>query len=113
MRSLRGLLCVLLAGCTSTGILPAGPETYTITKNVIYALGGTNEAEREAMTEANKSCQDKGLTFIPTAMGPSGPAGNMILGYTVTFRCLQPNDPAVAKYQLGQSPNVIIEQRNR
>ena len=60
------------------------------------------------MTEANKSCQDKGLTFVPNAMGPSGN-----FGYTVTFRCLQPNDPAVAKYQLGQAPNVIVEQRNR
>jgi hypothetical protein len=88
--------------------LPAGPDTYTITKNVNGWLGGTTEAQKEAMTEANKTCQDKGLTFVPNNMGPSGP-----LGYAVTFRCLQPTDPAVAKYQLGQSPNVIVEQRSR
>jgi hypothetical protein len=40
--------------------------------------------------------------------GPYGPTG-----YTVTFRCLQPNDPAVAAFQLQQVPNVIVEQRNR
>jgi hypothetical protein len=34
-------------------------------------------------------------------------------GYAVTFKCLLPNDPAIAKYQLQPAPNIIIEQRNR
>jgi hypothetical protein len=38
---------------------------------------------------------------------------NATTGYTVTFRCLLPNDPAIAKYQLQQAPNVIMEQQNR
>ena len=39
---------------------------------------------------------------------PWGPTG-----YTVTFRCLLPSDPAVAKFQIQPAPNVIIEQRSR
>jgi hypothetical protein len=46
-----------------------------------------------------------------------GQSGNLTeygpTGYTVTFRCLLPNDPAVAKYRVEQAPNVIVEQRNR
>ena len=44
-----GLLA--LAGCaTSTGILPAGPDTYTVTEHVAPVRGGSSEAERVALT---------------------------------------------------------------
>jgi hypothetical protein len=57
----------------------------------------------------------QGRQFVPNNMGQT--AGmmnqNTTTGYTVTFKCLLPNDPAIAKYQLQPAPNVIIEQRNR
>jgi hypothetical protein len=34
-------------------------------------------------------------------------------GYAVTFKCLLPNDPAIATYHLQRAPNLIVEQRNR
>ena len=43
-----------------------------------------------------------GRKFVPSNMGQA----------TVTFKCLLPDDPAVAAYLLQQAPNVIIEQRN-
>jgi hypothetical protein len=105
----------LLTGCaSSTGILPAGPETYTLTEKFAPIRGGSDTAEREALTKANDFCTQKGRQFVPNNMGQAGttnPYGPT--GYTVTFRCLLPNDPAVANYHLGQAPNVIVEQRNR
>ena len=101
----------VLAGCaSSTGILPAGPDTYTISEKFAGVRGGSDEAERDALTKANDFCVQKGRQFVPATMGQAGAGPN---GYTVTFRCLLPTDPAVAQYHIQQAPNVIIEQRNR
>jgi hypothetical protein len=103
------MTCGLAAGCaSSTGILPAGPETYTLSEKFAPVRGGSDEAQRVALTKANDYCAAQGRQFVPSTMGQGGPNG-----YTVTFRCLAPNDPAVTAYRLQQAPNVIIEQRNR
>lgn len=110
------LVAMLLAGCaSSTGILPAGPDTYTLSEKFAPVRGGGDEAQRVALTKANEFCTEKGRTFVPAMMGQSGAMANPYgpTGYTVTFKCLLPNDPAVAKYQIQQGPNVIVEQRNR
>jgi hypothetical protein len=107
---------LILGGCaSSTGILPAGPDTYTVTERLAPIRGGGDAAESGALQQASQFCAEKGRVFVPNTMGntagPISPYGPT--GYTVTFRCLLPNDPAVANYQLGTAPNVIIEQRNR
>ena len=108
-------LSAALAACsTSTGILPAGPETYTLTKRDAPILGGSDRAQSDALIEANEFCQQKGRVFVPNNMAPQpGITNPRPTGYSVTFRCLLPNDPAVASYRLQQAPNIIVEQRNR
>jgi hypothetical protein len=101
--------CGAAAGCaSSTGILPAGPETYTLSEKYAPVRGGSDEAQRSVLLKANEYCATQGRQFVPSTMGQGGPTG-----YSVTFRCLTQNDPAVAAYRLQQAPNVIIEQRNR
>src|SRR3954470_1503694 len=95
----------VLAGCAaSTGVLPAGPDTYTLTERFAPVRGGGTEAERVALTKANDFCVEKGRVFVPNIMREAGLTrdyGNTgYTGYTVTFRCLLPNDPAVASYRL-------------
>jgi hypothetical protein len=109
-------LCAALGGCaSSTGILPAGPDTYTLSKRFAPVRGGGDEAQRDALTKANDYCAQQGRQFVPNNMGQSGNLANPYgpTGYAVTFKCLLPNDPAIAKYQLQPAPNIIIEQRNR
>jgi hypothetical protein len=109
-------LSAALVGCaSSTGILPAGPDTYTITERFAPVRGGGDEAQRVALGRANDFCAEKGRQFVPNNMGPNANVPNPYgpTGYSVTFRCLLPGDPAVAGYQLQQAPNVIVEQRNR
>jgi hypothetical protein len=105
----------LLAGCLpGTGILPAGPNTYTITeKNLGGVFTGTEPAERAALLQANEYCSQQGRQFVPLIMRgtPSAPAH--FPTYTVTFKCLLPGDPEIAKFKLQPTPNVVIEQRNR
>jgi hypothetical protein len=116
MRLFLGFVGALaLAGCTSnTGILPAGPDTYTLTTRAAPILGGSDAAQGTALNEANEFCQAKGMVFVPNNMAPqAGITTPRPTGYSVTFRCLLPTDPAVASYRLQQAPNIIVEQRNR
>ena len=116
MRWVASVACFgALVGCTSnTGILPAGPDTYTLTARAAPILGGSDAAQSSALNEANEFCQAKGRVFVPNNMAQqAGMPNQRATGYSVTFRCLLPNDPAVASYRLQAAPNLIIEQRNR
>jgi hypothetical protein len=110
MRTWWIAVCAALGGCTSSsGILPAGPDTYTISERFDPIWGGGNQAQRDVLTKANDFCTQQGRQFAPINMGRSGDAS----GYGVTFKCLLPNDPGVAKFQIQPTPNIIIEQRAR
>jgi hypothetical protein len=113
MRRVAILAALLIGGCaSSTGILPAGPDTYTITEKFAPIRGGSDEAEKDAVSKASDFCTQRNREFVPNNMGPAGPPLNPT-GYTVTFQCLLASDPRVANYHLGQAPNGIVEQRNR
>src|ERR1700712_797822 len=89
-----------LGNCaSSTGILPAGPDTYTLSERFAPVRGGGDEAQRDALTKANEFCAQQGRQFVPNNMGQAGNLANPYgaTGYAVTFKCLLPNDPAIAK----------------
>ena len=103
-----------LTGCVSTGILPAGPNTYTVTESVDPMLGGSVAAQKRSLTAANAFCLEKGREFLPLEMfaprsaSPYGPTD-----YSVTFRCLPAGDPELARGGRNRAPDAIIEQRQR
>jgi hypothetical protein len=112
-------VAALLAGCAmSTGILPAGPDTYTISEHYAPIRGGSLGAQQAAMTEANQFCESKGRKFLPENMGvaPGAPIQTNIYGptnYSVVFQCLLPDDPGFHRPQFEHAPDVVVEQRNR
>lgn len=88
------LVMVALVGCaTSSGILPSGPNTYTVAEHYSLIRGGGAAAQVEALKEANAYCaqQERQLLVsidMPTAYGRD---------YSLTFRCLLPGDPALTR----------------
>ena len=57
MRKILGIVALgaALGGCaSSTGILPAGPDTYTLSERFAPVRGGGDEAQRDALTKANE-----------------------------------------------------------
>ncbi|MDE2375597.1 MAG: hypothetical protein KGL96_15345, partial [Hyphomicrobiales bacterium] len=59
-----------LSGCArSTGVLPAGPDTYTLTERVAPIAGGADAAEAAALQKANEFCAAKGRVFVANTMG--------------------------------------------
>jgi hypothetical protein len=105
---------VAVSGCTaSTGVLPAGPDTFTLTERASPILGGSDTAEKDALTKANDYCAQQGRKFVPGNMGQVASlsdANKTNTGYAITFKCLLPNDPALAAYQQAP-PGVVIQQR--
>ena len=90
------ILGLILAGCQiSSGVLPAGPNTYTLTERASPILGGSMTAQRTALEKANAYCKSQGREMMPLGLnelrGLNNPEAQT--GYTATFRCLLPTDP--------------------
>jgi hypothetical protein len=113
--SLITIIAFAVVGCaSSSGILPAGPNTYIVTERFAPIRGGSTEAQRTALTEANGFCAQQGRQFLPTDLetpasrNPYGPTD-----YAVTFQCLSPGDPTLARGGKTRAPDQIIESRTR
>lgn len=111
-----GAIGMILTGCQSSGgVLPAGPNTYMVTEVIPPIAGGGPKAQRTALTEADAYCKQQARVFVPDRMAPAGDLSNALgpTGYTVVFRCLDANDPAVASYRLQHAPDTTVEIRDR
>ena len=103
MKAMRYLIAfsgIVLAGCAvSSGILPAGPNTYTVTERVAPIAGGGMEAQRRALAEANAYCKSQGREMLPLDLRDAGNRNNPYgpTGYSATFRCLLPTDPEFSR----------------
>ena len=119
MRSyLTAMACTAaLSGCasatTSTGVVSAGPNSYTISERFRPMLDSVEADQRSTLAKADAFCAQQGRKSVPTATeaGEPGPFGPSV--FTVDFQCISPSDPAAAKPEPGQMPDVRVEQRNR
>jgi hypothetical protein len=93
--SLSILIMVLISGCatTTTGPMPAGKNTYVMSRQEGAFPSGSEPLMAEALAEANIFCsnQDKEIKLINATENP----GPYILGNypkaTITFSCIEPN----------------------
>ena len=72
----------LLCSC-ATGILPAGPDTYTLTERRGLLVGGVDAAQTTALAEANAFCMGQGRQFVPATTekvpSPGGPTTTFVV----------------------------------
>ncbi|NOQ49701.1 MAG: hypothetical protein GQ553_03440 [Nitrosomonadaceae bacterium] len=86
---------ILLTGCaTSTGVIPAGPDTYTITTE--SRVGREGAIKIRAIQDAKAYCASSGKK-LRTVRPPSRSSrknfvGRKIPTYNITFRCLATGD---------------------
>ena len=109
MYILLAVIFALLPGCThSSGVLKLGPDTYTTSAAAHPAAGGSSEARRMALTEANRYCAQMGKEIL---------VKNIVSGaYTsteVTFRCLSKDDPELQRPEIRQAPDATAEDRKK
>ncbi len=89
------IFSILLFGCaTSTGVIPAGPDTYTITTDT--GVAGEGEIKIRAIQDAKAYCASSGKK-MRTVRPPRLSSQKNFVGYEtptydLTFRCLATGD---------------------
>ena len=88
---------MLLAGCT-TGVVPAGPNTYMISVTEGPGLTNGGAAKARTLREADEWCRKRGLVMVPVESEQHGtqPFGRYA-GAELTFRALKPGDPEIKR----------------
>ncbi len=85
------LVLPLLADCTfSTGIVPVGPDTYTVSEMRSPARGGGAEAQRALLAETDAFCRRQNKQFLAIDMRPDGDPYTPYYptAFDATFRCV-------------------------
>ena len=105
------LATLLLASCSSTGVIPMSQDSYFIGKKDGYpGLGISLSNKAEVYQEANTFCNKKNLEVM-TLRENTTPARPGQLGSTeLHFKCISPGGTA---QPLVKEANDIIEIRNR
>jgi len=114
----RWILLAISLGCsactTETGILPMGPDTFTLSVMKAPLMGGADAAEAQALTEANHYCLSHGRQFFPVHSGKHYEGMTAIYGpveYSVTFRCLRAGRSILRPPTLEPAPRGLESER--
>ncbi len=105
------LISSSLVGCGlktySSGVLPMGPDTFSVSADDLNA----STAKRAALSEAQSHCKAMGKEILVTNTKTS--RGEARTLYDVTFRCLSTGDPELARPTYETPPDVRIEDRRK
>lgn len=100
---------VALSGCGlktySSGVMPLGPDTYTVSADDL----NPSNAKQAALTQASQYCANKDQELLVNHI-VDGSRGNRMY-YDINFRCLGKNDPELKRPSFTKSPDIVIEER--
>ena len=107
-------LFLILQGCyaTSSGVIPFGPDTFTITAD--SELGGIGMAKKKAIQEANLYCSNQGMQMMPVNSSKSTQIdflGDRIPTYEFIFRCLMSGDSDLKRPVPEKEADIIIKNK--
>ena len=101
-------LALFACGTTSTGVISAGKDTYTlvITGTGLFSFHNGGAFIKQAYEEANTFCaaHQKVLQPIASTWNPAG-FGH----YELRFRALLPDDPEYCRPNLEAVPDVEVD----
>lgn len=88
MKRLMGIALLMLAGCASqTGIVPAGADSYMVSRQDGGITGALGTLKAENMREASEFCAKKGKTFAVQSSDDVPRALGKIPQSTLYFKC--------------------------
>ncbi len=107
MRASPLLVLLLLAGCaTSTGVLPTGPDTYSISVDRSSFSGGRAAARRIAFTEASDYCHARQMQSEILEANPFGGFIEPDTGLDLSFTCVPLNAPGPSPQSFPAFPAI-------
>ena len=92
-------MCAALCGCAAgSGVIPVGPDTYTLSELRAPAAGGGPAARQAAVSRSAAFCRAQGRAVVPLELRPDGDPTTPYwpTAFDATFRCAAVGDPAVA-----------------
>ena len=90
----------------SSGVLPMGPDTFSVSADDLNA----STAKQAALSQAQTHCASLGKEILVTNTKVSRETRNI---YDVTFRCLSKGDPELTRPTYSKEPDVVIEDKRR
>ena len=119
-RKLIPLALLLLGGCAAnSGVVPIGLDTYLVSHQGSGFWVMPTQLRNDALIEANQYCKQNNKIFqvnkiemleqIP-ATAPGGPRFPVA---EVQFMCLDSNDPDLVRKKQLNTPNTVIEIRQK
>lgn len=103
---------LIISGCASPGVMPTGPDTYSVTSGT--SIGFSSAGVRaEVYSLANKFCEERGLVMVPISMDArEGAMGRNPPSATLVFRALRPGDPDIKRVNV-EGPDTIQRTQQR
>jgi len=111
IRTTTALLALsLFAGCAAQ-VVPAGPDTYTVSSS--GAGFSTAGVRARAYRAANDFCAKRGLVMVPVSFDAQGGVlGQRPPTADLVFRALRPGDPEIKRPNV-EGPNYIERVQHR
>ena len=110
---LVALFTTLLTGCSSSGVQKLGPDTYTISTQVVFGPNKATSARANALAAANEFCVNQGKELMVDTYNTTGHAMSVTGDSEVRFRCLNQGDAELRRPRFEAQPNFILENRQR
>ncbi|WP_411705403.1 hypothetical protein [Edaphovirga cremea] len=99
---------ITLTGCIqSSGALPLGPDTYSLSVHAAPVRGEAG-ARKAALTEASQFCQSQGKEVLVTNISAGGRSSLPGDNIDIMFRCLGYGDPGLQRPVYDTTPDVLI-----
>jgi hypothetical protein len=77
-------------------------------------MGGNIAVEKDALDQANRYCAQQNKQFMAIGTYDKGGAGLITGGgYQLDFRCLNSDDPGLARPTPTPAPNIVIQDQRR
>lgn len=101
--------CILGFGCTTSNVIPTGPDTFMITSSGVGF--STAEVRENVFYAANEYCANRGLVMVPVSFKATpGEYGRHPPSADLIFRALKSGDPDIGKVSLTEANQIKVEQ---
>lgn len=101
-----------LTGCAAE-IVPAGPDTYTVSASGGIYTQSSAGSRAKAYKAANDYCVKRGLVMVPVSVDERQyELGRHTANFTLIFRALPPGDPEIKRPNV-ESPASTLRTQSR
>jgi len=93
-------VCVLSACVSSSGVLPMGKDTYTLTVSVsdsVFDSENATKAKKEVMSQSTAYCKNLNKEVLVKNISSNTSGKSSTSNYDIIFQCLNASDPALTK----------------